>query len=175
MLRNDVNVTRMPERTAREVPVRGPGAVGGLRNEINHLFDRFAGRDREAPLMREPWDLLEWPLGRAAAFAQSDLSEKDDAYELQVDLPGLTKDDVAVDYANGVITISGERSDEHEDERKGYYVSERSYGAFKRSFRVPDDVQADDIDARFDHGVLTVKLPKSEEARRDHRKIEVQG
>jgi len=175
MLREEGNATRMPERTNREVPVRGPGAVGSLRNEINQLFDRVMGRERQLADPRDPWDLLEWPLSGAGTFAQSDFSETDDAYELQVDLPGLSRDDVSVDYANGVIRISGERSDEHEDKRKGYYISERSYGAFHRSFRVPEDVKMEDIRARFDNGVLTVSLPKSEEARKDARRIEVQG
>lgn len=175
MWRNEGNVTRMPERTERDIPVRGPGAVGSLRNEINSLFDRFAGRGRQVPAVSDPWDLLEWPLSRAGAFAQTDLSEKDDEYELQVDLPGLDKDDVAVDYANGILRISGERTDAHEDQRRGYYISERSYGSFERSFRVPENVQTDGIEARFDNGVLTVKLPKSEEARKDSRRIEVNG
>lgn len=171
MWRNEANVTRMPERRERDIPVRGPGAIGSLRNEVNSLFDRFAGRDRQASVLGDPLDLLEWPLARTGGFAHTDLSEKDDAYELQVDLPGMDKDDVAVDYDNGVITISGERTDAHEDQRKGYYVSERSYGSFRRSFRIPDDVRHDDIEARFDNGVLTVNLPKSEEARKDSRRI----
>lgn len=175
MARNEATVTRMPERTERDIPVRGPGAVGTLRNEINSLFDRFAGRDRALRDVREPLDLLDWPFGRETAFAQADLSETEDAWELQIDLPGLDKEDVSVDYANGVVTIAGERTDEREDKRKGYYLSERTYGSFQRSFRVPDGVKAEEIKARFDNGVLTVELPKSEEARKQTHRIEIQG
>lgn len=175
MARNEATVTRMPERTQRDVPVRGPGAVGTLRDEINSLFERFAGRDRPLRDVREPLDLLDWPLGREPAFAQADLSETEDAWELQIDLPGLDKEDVSVDYANGVVTIAGERTDQREDKRKGYYLSERTYGSFQRSFRVPEGVKPDDIRARFDNGVLTVELPKSDEARRQTHRIEIQG
>ena len=172
MARNEANVSRMPERTGRGVPVSGPGTVGSLRNEINHLFDRFAGRERG---LREPLDPFDRVLAREPLFAQADLSETDEAWELQVDLPGMRKDDVTVDYANGVITIAGERTDEREDSRKGYYLSERSHGAFQRAFRVPEGVEPDAIRARFDDGVLTVTLPKSAEARRQSHRIEIQG
>lgn len=175
MARKEANVTRMPEQARHDVPVRGPGAVGSLRNEINSLFDRFAGRERGLRDVRDPLDLFEGPLGREPAFAQADLSETDDAWELQVDLPGMSKDDVTVDYAGGVVTIAGERTDQREDSRRGYYLSERSYGAFQRSFRVPEGVEPDRIEARFDNGVLTVTLPKSENARRHSHRIEVQG
>lgn len=175
MVRNEANVTRMPQRHERDIPVRGPGAVGTLRNEIDALFDRFGGRDRALRDVRDPLDRFESAIGGAPMFARADLSETDDGYELQVDLPGMARDDVAVDYANGVITISGERTDTRQDQRKGYYLSERSHGAFERSFRVPEGVRTDAIQARFDNGVLTVELPKSEEARKDSQRIEVQG
>lgn len=175
MARDEATVTRMPERTEREIPVRGPGAVGALRNEINSLFDRFAGRDRALRDVRDPLDLFDWAWGREPAFAQADLSETDEAWELQIDLPGMSKDDVRIDYANGVVTVAGERTDEREDKRKGYYLSERTYGSFQRSFRVPEGVKADDIKARFDNGVLTIELPKSEEARKQSHRIEIQG
>lgn len=175
MARNEATVTRMPERTQRDVPVRGSGAVSALRNEINSLFDRFAGRDRALRDVRDPIDLFDWPFGREPAFARADLSETEDAWELQIDLPGLDKENVSVDYANGVVSVAGERTDEREDRRKGYYLSERTYGSFQRSFRVPDGVKAEDIKARFDNGVLTVELPKSEEARKQTHRIEIQG
>lgn len=179
MARNQEQAVRAvePERNGN-VPVRGPGPWGSLRSEVNRLFDRFGGRST-SPVedVRSPADLFDafgWPFGGLEpAFGRSDLSETDEGYELEVDLPGLGRDDVAVDYANGTLTISGERSDEREDKRKGYYLSERSYGSFRRSFRVPEDVQPDQIDAQFRDGVLTVRLPRSEEAQKTSRRIEV--
>lgn len=188
MVRSNENVSRMPERQAgREVPVRG-GGLSSLRTEMNRLFDRFGGRgaapsggrrtgDLAAfdPFGRDPFELLESALaeGGLESFGRADLSETEEAYELQVDLPGMKKDDVQVDYSDGILTISGERRDEREDERKGYYLSERSYGAYRRSFRVPENVDHDAISARFSDGVLTVKLPKTEESRETARRIDI--
>ncbi|MFW5969937.1 MAG: Hsp20/alpha crystallin family protein, partial [Halofilum sp. (in: g-proteobacteria)] len=160
------------------------------RSEMNRLFDRFSGRgvtpasehrggDIAGPdafwFGRDPFELLEGALAESGleSFGLADLSETDKAYELQIDLPGMKKDDVKVDYSDGVLTISGERRDEREDERKGYYLSERSYGAYRRSFRVPENVDHDGIEARFSDGVLTVSLPKTEEARKNTRRIDV--
>ncbi|MDZ7749025.1 MAG: Hsp20/alpha crystallin family protein [Halofilum sp. (in: g-proteobacteria)] len=185
MARTEKNVTRMPERQAeRDIPVRGGSS---LRNEINRLFDRFGGRgvaptgrrasDMLSPedlwLGRDPFALLEGAFGGMEAFGNADLSETDEAYELQVDLPGMKKDDVSVDYSDGVLTISGERKDEREDKRKGYYLSERSYGAYQRSFRVPESVDHDNIAAQFNDGVLTITLPKTREAQQTSRRIDV--
>lgn len=189
MARTDENVTRMPERDqAQDIPVRG----GGLRDEINRLFDRFGGRGvaprgasrRGGELWspedlwfgRDPFDLLENALASAnlASFGNADLSETDNAYELEIDLPGTKKDDISVDYSDGVLTISAQRNDEREEERKGYYLSERSYGSYQRSFRVPDSVDHDNIKANFNDGVLTITLPKTEEAQKTSRKIDVQ-
>lgn len=179
MARHEGNVARAPERR-EEVPVRGPGAVASLRNEMNRLFDRFSGR-RSGDLVgpdrfpTDVFDFFDWPFGRteATTFGQTDLSETSEGYELEIDLPGMKRDDVSVDYADGVLTISGERTDDHEEKRKGYYLSERSYGSFRRTFRVPDSVEADRISAHFNDGVLTVRLPKSEEAQKNSRRIEV--
>jgi HSP20 family protein len=190
MARTEQNVTRMPEREAEgNIPVRG-GGVSSLRNEINRLFDRFGGRgvaprnarratDLWSPedlwFGRDPFDLLESAVGGVMeSFGHADLSETDDAYELQVDLPGMKKDDVAVDYSDGVLTISGERKDEREDKRKGYYLSERTYGSYQRSFRVPESVDHENIKAQFSDGVLTISLPKTQQAQQTSRRIDVE-
>lgn len=178
---------RMPENR-RDVPVRGAGPLGALREEINHLFDRFTGHAPATAGRREalggdelwpgrdPFSLLDSAAGSLwrENFGQTDFSETESDYEIQIDLPGLKRDDVSVDYADGVLTVAGERTDEREDERKGYYLSERSHGYFRRSFRVPDNVDQDRISARFSDGVLTIQLPKTEEARQNTRRISVE-
>jgi len=192
MARNEDKVSRMPERRAdKEVPVRGGGA-SSLRNEMNRLFDRFAGRGVEAPtgrrasdlwsswdpwFGRDPFEMMEGAFGGRdlEAFGNADLSETAEGYELEIDLPGVKKGDVSVDYSDGILTISGERKDEHEDKRKGYYLSERSYGSYHRSFRVPESVDPDRIAAHFSDGVLKVELPKTEEAQKTTRRIDVKG
>ncbi|MDZ7748813.1 MAG: Hsp20/alpha crystallin family protein [Halofilum sp. (in: g-proteobacteria)] len=168
-----------------EVPVRG-GGLASLRDDVNRLFDRFGGVHwphwgRRRGVVESPWDWdpfagFEWPAARGGEreLGRADLSETDTAYELQIDLPGMRKEDIKVDLSDGILTVSGERSDEREDERKGYYLSERSYGSVRRSFRVPDSVKADDIKAEFKDGVLVLTMPKTEEAQKSARTIEVE-
>jgi HSP20 family protein len=74
---------------------------------------------------------------------------------------------------NGVLTIEGEKKLEHEEEKENYHVMERRYGGFQRSLRIPDTVNEDKIEARFDKGVLKVVLPKRPEVAAEHRKIEI--
>ncbi|WP_409421212.1 Hsp20/alpha crystallin family protein [Pseudaeromonas sp. ZJS20] len=88
-----------------------------------------------------------------------DITEDDKAYQLQVEIPGIAKEDVKLSVDNGMLTISGERHQAHEDQH--HHRTERFYGRFTRSFQLPEDVQAEDIDARFQDGMLYVTLAKS--------------
>ena len=83
------------------------------------------------------------------------------------------ENNIDVKFADGALTIKGEKRDEKEEKKKDYYLSERSYGSFQRSFRVPDGVDADKIRASFKNGVLTVILPKSAEAQKSEKKIAI--
>ena len=184
----EVMATKKEDVNKGEIPVRGGGLMT-LRDEINRLFDRFTGGHRtpamqqdnpsmlaESPWRWDPFADFEWPLMGAGGreLGRADLSETDEGYELQIDLPGMKKEDIRVDLSDGILTVSGERSDEREDKRKGYYLSERSYGSVRRSFRVPETVKSEDIKARFDDGVLTLRMPRTEEAQKNARKIEVE-
>lgn len=96
--------------------------------------------------------------------------QRDNELVVSADLPGLDPDDVHVDVENGILTISGERRQSHEDSSEdGYYRSERSYGAFSRSITLPDNVDEDKINARFDKGVLEVTMPLPEQRQRSRR------
>lgn len=165
---------------SESVPVKSGGGISSLRNEINRLFDHFSGGRRHPRSWPEPWGRdpfagFEWPsvVTGEPGLGQADLSETEGGYELQVDLPGMKKDDISVDLSDGMVSISGTRSDEREDKRKGYYLSERTYGSVQRSFRVPDSVDTDRIEAQFRDGVLTLKMPRSEEAEQNARRIEI--
>ncbi len=98
-----------------------------------------------------------------------------DKYTVAVELPGVKADDIDVSLHDNVLTIKGEKRSEREekDAEKNTYFSERTYGAFQRSFRLPADVKADDIDAHFTDGVLTVSIPKVQEEVVKPRKINV--
>jgi HSP20 family protein len=100
-----------------------------------------------------------------------DLVEHEDHYLLRADLPGMKEDDVAVEFNDGVLTISGERKSEYERKEKGFFRLERSFGKFSRSLSLPDGVDPDAIRAEFHDGVLDVTIPKPEE--RKPRRIAV--
>ncbi len=101
------------------------------------------------------------------------VEERDGEIAIAGELPGLTREDIEINLENNVLTVSGEkRRVQEEDGQVGkYHLMERRFGRFSRSFALPRTVQADGITANFDNGVLTVRLPKAEEAR--IRKIEV--
>ncbi len=82
------------------------------------------------------------------------------AYHIEVDLPGVKKEDISVDVSDGVLTISGERKFKQEIKDKDYYKIESSFGKFERSFRLPEDIDVENIKAENKNGVLEVELPK---------------
>jgi HSP20 family protein len=90
----------------------------------------------------------------------TDLVETESEYVLRADLPGLSKDDVNVELDENVLTISGERKAEHEERKEGYYRLERASGRFLRSLTLPEGVDAQQIKAGFENGVLEVRVPK---------------
>jgi HSP20 family protein len=124
--------------------------------DVDRLFDAFFGPDREQSRRWVP------PV---------DLVEAEDHFVLKVDLPGLSEEDVSIEVQDGNLTISGERSAEHESQERGWYRIERSFGSFNRSLTLPDGVDADAITASFDRGVLEVRIPKPEE--RKPRRVEI--
>lgn len=91
----------------------------------------------------------------------TDVSETEDEYMISVDLPGISKENVEINYKDNRLTISGERKQEEKKEEKDFLRKERYHGTFTRSFSMPSDVKGEDIRASFKDGVLTVKIPKS--------------
>ncbi len=132
-----------------------------LRQEMNRLFDdAFRG-------------LPAFPSNGNAMLAPSlDVKETEKAIEIQAELPGVDQKDVDVTYANGVLTIRGEKKAEKEESEAGYHFSERSYGSFLRSLAI-DDIDATKIEANVDKGVLKITLPKAPAAPARTRKIEI--
>jgi HSP20 family protein len=94
-----------------------------------------------------------------------DISEDDKEYFINVELPGVNKEDVRVTVENGILTITGERKEEKEEKGKKFHRVERMYGTFLRTFTLPDGAAGDKISAEFKDGILKVRLPKSEEAK----------
>lgn len=107
-----------------------------------------------------------------ASFAPTvNTRETDGAYHVEVDLPGVTKEDVQIDVHENIMTIYGERRHKKEVTEEDYYKTESYFGKFQRSFTLPDSVDSDTIAAKFDHGVLEVDIPKV--APKEARKIAI--
>lgn len=139
-----------------------------LRRQIDRLF--------EEPFRRAAPDLE--PFGRLPLWASSpavDLVEKDKEYEITAELPGLDEKNVQVKLSDSTLTISGEKKEEREEKERGYHLSERRYGAFRRAFRIPEGVDRERIEASFGKGVLTIKLPKSSEGHKPEKIIDIKA
>jgi HSP20 family protein len=103
-----------------------------------------------------------------------DITENDANYTIKADLPGMDKKDVSITVENNVLTIVGEKKEEHKKEQGKYYHLERSYGKFARSFALPDEVSANTIEAKMNNGVLELTLPKTERAKPKAIEVKVQ-
>ncbi len=129
---------------------------------FDRLFDSLlgsSGGSRGGGLMRAP---------------ETDVVETEHEIRVMTEMPGLQRDNIEIDVENNVLTIRGEKQEERKEGDQGkYHIAERRYGTFARSFVLPRDVDAENIQAQFEDGVLTVTIPKSEQARR--RRIEVQS
>ena len=133
--------------------------VGNAQREINRVFDGMITRgDYEGDT------LCDWT-------PPVDIVERDSEFVIHVDLPGLEREDIHVGVENNSLSVSGERTRVEPKEAERGYRTERHCGTFKRVFSLPRSVDAGSVKAEYRHGVLTVALPKSEQAR--PREIEV--
>jgi HSP20 family protein len=136
-----------------------------LQRDMNRAFESFWNRaDR-------PFGGLATVFGEGAP--RSDVVETDNGVEVTIELPGLEEKDVEVTLSDDALTVKGEKKIERKEEKKGYYMSERSYGSVFRSIPLPPGVDADKAEATFRNGVLTVRLPQSNEAKAKVRKVEL--
>ena len=93
---------------------------------------------------------------------RADVSENEALYRVHLDLPGMTKENINISFQDEILTVQGERVEHEKVEGTQYYRSERMYGKFSRTFRLPKPVQADQIKATFENGVLSIEVPKAE-------------
>lgn len=138
--------------------------LDALQGDMNRLFDGFFGRREGAAA--NGYGSRRW-------IPPMDLIETDDHLVLRADLPGVDRGDIDIEVKEGVLTVSGERKAQHEEKREGYHRVERSFGRFSRSLELPKGIEADSIEARFDRGVLEVRMPKP--AERKPTRIEIQS
>ena len=102
-----------------------------------------------------------------------DIYEKDDKLFAEIEIPGIDKKDIDINVEDHVLSIKGEKKSEKEDKGRNYHVVERRYGKFQRAFRIPEYIKAEEIKAKFDNGILTVEMPKKEEAKKSSIKVKV--
>lgn len=145
-----------------------------LRSELDRLFDDFSGHLWQRPFRPLAGFERSWPRTFVAAPAV-DVAETEKSYEITAELPGMDEKNIEVNLANDGLTIRGEKKEETEEKKKDYTVSERRYGSFERYFALPDDVDVNRIEANFKNGVLKVTLPKTAEAQKPAKKIEVKA
>ena len=143
-----------------------------LRTQVDRLFRDFETGFLRSPLYRDVENF--WR--RDAAFPVTpaiDVVEKDNAFEITAELPGLEAKNIELSLSDDILTIKGEKNEEKEEKTKDRYVSERRYGSFRRSLQLPSSVEAAKIDASFKSGVLSVTLPKSADAQKKQTVIPI--
>jgi HSP20 family protein len=137
-------------------------SLDSFQERLNQIFGGGLGRrDREEEMSLGAW------------MPPVDIEEDNEKIVLTAELPGMKENDIDIQMEGGVLTIRGERKFENEKEGKNYHRVERSYGQFVRSFTLPNNVDRENIQARFQDGLLRIELPKREEAK--PRQIKIGG
>lgn len=151
-----------PARREEEVP------LFSLQREVNRLFDDFfRGFDlRPLRVAEEGW---------GGFSPKMDLEETEKEYRITAELPGVEEKDVEVLLTGNSLTLKGEKKEEKEEKGKSFYHVERSYGSFQRTVPLPDGIDLKKVDAEFKSGVLTVKLPKTAEAKKTGKKVPIKS
>src|SRR5215813_3044093 len=150
-----------------------PDVWHSFRSEMDRLFDRF-GSGFGFPSLRRMFDLEPaWRSSFSFSMPAIDMSEDEKAYKISAELPGIDAKDIDVSIAGDTLVLKGEKRQEKEEKGKNYHFSERSYGSFQRSFQLPLSIDRDKVAADFSNGVLTISLPKTAEAQKPQKKIEV--
>lgn len=170
--------------TAQKMPVKSEekgteraaadwSPLANMRREFDRMLEEFPWAGWRRPLARFDVEPFFRGFSGVGAVPAVDIAEKDKEYEITAELPGMNENNIDVKFADGVLTIKGEKKEEKEERKKDYYLSERRYGSFQRSFPVPESVDANKIEAKFANGVLTIRLPKSAEAQKNEKKIAI--
>jgi HSP20 family protein len=143
--------------------------------EMDRLFEDFGwGHGWLAPGFERGLDRLGTLTGGAWA-PQVEVFEHANKLIVRADLPGMTKDDIDVEIDDGALVIRGERKSEREENEKGYYRTERSYGSFYRRIPLPSGVNPKDANADFRNGVLEISMPAPQRAEETRRRLEIRG
>jgi HSP20 family protein len=170
-------MAKTPVEMKKSTPARTPDVWHAFRSEMDRLFDRFSGH-LHLPSWRQMFK-TDPALYDAGFFAFStpavDITEDDKAYRITAELPGLKEKHIDVTVSANTLTLKGEKHYGKDEKDKNHYMSERGYGSFQRSFTLPDGIDQDKIAAELSKGVLTITLPKTAEAQKSQKRIEVKA
>jgi len=133
-----------------------------MRREMDRVWDSFFG---ERPITKTG-EVGEW-------LPSLDVTETKNDIVVRTEIPGMDPKDIDISLSSNVLTIKGEKKQEKEEKEENYHLVERSYGKFVRSVQLPGEVKSDKINASYKDGVLNIRLPKSEEAKKKEVKIKV--
>jgi HSP20 family protein len=168
-------MSQVPVEIKKSSDLAPTNQFSAFRQEMDRLIDRFWG-GFNLPMQRR----LAAATPEKAALGMFemvvpavDVTEDAAAFIVTAELPGMTENDVDVSMSNGMLTLKGEKRQHKEEHSKDFYLTERAFGSFERSFSLPDGVDDGKVSASFTNGVLTVTLPKKPEAAAATRKIEV--
>jgi len=137
--------------------------MSSLQERMNRLMSDYRTR---SPFGEEE-------MAQGAWIPAVDIYETKESIVLNVELPGVTKEDIALEVKDSTLTIRGEKKLEKDVKEENFHRMERTYGAFTRAFTLPSTVQQDKVKAKFRDGILEIKLPKAEEARPKQIKVDV--
>ncbi len=152
------------DRDSKSIPVHREGVhpFHNLYREMDSMFDRFFG-DFDLDI-RDRWE---------GYSPHIDVVENDKDIRVSAELPGMDEKDIDVTLTKDTLTLKGEKKEEKEEKGKDYYRKERSYGSFSRTIPLHSEIKTDKVKAEFKKGVLTINLPKTEEAQKEVKKITV--
>ncbi|HEX9988102.1 MAG TPA: Hsp20/alpha crystallin family protein [Chloroflexia bacterium] len=159
----------------REESTQWPSATREMAewmDQWNRLFDGFFGRAFDLT----PWrDTANWGTQWGSFIPAINVVENDKEYSVTAELPGMDENDIELAMNKGALVIKGEKKRESEDKGNGYHRIERSYGTFHRTLPLPQEVDAEKVEATFKKGILTVTLPKLPEAQAGAKKISIKS
>lgn len=128
---------------------------------ISREFDKAFNTNRASNLV-----------STSASFMRTDVKELEDTYELSIDLPGFSKEDIAAEIKDGYLTISVTRDSEDQEEKDGVYIRRERYsGSMSRSFYVGEEMTEEDVKAKFNNGILSIEIPKEMPKKEEVKRI----
>ena len=135
-----------------------------LRDEFDRMFDETPGNAFSSRMLQKFYD---------NADPVVEMRDKQDEYELVAEVPGMSSEDIDIKLSDGMLRLSGEKSESHEEEGESFLFSERHYGMFERAIKLPTGIDHQKISAEAKDGLLTIHLPKSAEAIEKERRIPI--